>query len=345
MVAGVSLVNAAPQEADPIKRVPQRNDSDSSESNGGWESGDDDASTDLDLTDHSKEEEELLFGNSQEQSSPPIFAFMKRKDVGKLRNPWKKSSSSTEKQVIEGEETIKKEVPKKDKSKESSKSKKNLKSPVSVTKEDTGKKKRRTGVAKSFVKQASLRGKALIKQASVELIRSASKRFSRSSTERRTVLKTSQIEKALTSSKKERKSKSKSTKKATKHQALTIPNDDRIFREPMDVTNYQALAIIPKKDRIFREPIDVTNHRRSRATSLPIDRRQALKKVPSDMVRLWKRQSKQNTTLVLQWAVWETHVQSLVQPPDLAPWSSFRVPAIQKNLLTARANTENEECE
>ena len=78
-------------EAPPEGSKVQRNHSDSSEeSNTGWESGSD---TDLDLTDHSAEENALLLDNSQQEADKiPIFKPTKRNEMAKLRNPWKKST-------------------------------------------------------------------------------------------------------------------------------------------------------------------------------------------------------------------------------------------------------------
>ena len=269
-----STRNEMEQVQTPAKSV-QRTISDwTAESNTGWESGDDSSLTDLDLTDHSmdtnNDRNSLCFANSSNT---------------KLKNPWKKPNEIKRTDTSSKAQNVT-TVPKK--------------SPSTTSENESDKIKKVTNSCKvipRMVKTASMRGKAMVRNAGRGLVRSASKRFSQASRERIVLKPTLKDEKSQIRNKADpEKQDSKVTDETERARSADLAMNTKV---------------VPTKTYDGARSADPPPHRKTP------------QKVPSYLQQLWQKQSKANTKMLLQWAVWEVQVDQLSKPPSLQPWVSI----------------------
>ena len=170
------LVKSEPIEAPrPTCNKIERHNSDSSESNSGWETGDDNASTDLDLTDHSTEQEFLFDWEKTKTSTEkanPRLAFKNRKSSIKLKNPWKQTSHTSKSKSVMTTKPTKFQMPRKT-------NRFSEKGELDHTQHQAPK-----PYSRYMVKRASQKGLEFLQNATNEMARSASKRFSLSRREK-----------------------------------------------------------------------------------------------------------------------------------------------------------------
>ena len=288
----------------------ERHNSDSSESNSGWETGDDDdASTDLDLTDHSTEQEFLFDWEKTKtctEKANPRLAFMSRKSSIKLKNPWKQSSHTNKSKSMMTTKPTKFQMPRKT-------NRFSEKGELDHTQHQAPK-----SYSRYLVRRASQKGLEFLQNATNEMARSASKRFS-----------SSRREKAALKPGNEKQDESADPSKNC-HAKKKKHNTEKKKRVKKGTKKESRESGIPKKDKVFVEPLNTVRKALSTSNALDVptsapDKRRAPHRVPSQLVRLWQRRHDESVAMVLQWASWEYQVQQMVKTPALQPWASFKV--------------------
>lgn len=276
--------------------VPRQLSDWTTESSTGWETGDDDdSSTNLDLTDHTIDSLVDDFDKIQvyiNKNKPPSFGNSSCKT--KLKNPWKQpkemqhaamTNTTRESHANEASRRVMKNQKK----------------------------------IPEIVKTASLRGREMFQKAGRDIVRSASKRFSKASREK-TVLKPTvkQAKKSQLRTVTQTHCKSFEIKNAKndmphkdKNEALSGPRGTRGRSVDPKLKRKDTTAASTKK-----------SSKRAQSANPPL-KRKAPQKVPSYLQQMWQQQRKADTRMILQWAVWEVQVDQLIQPPSLQPWVSI----------------------